>query len=110
VPDFLALSNHLEPLDTMQRITKAALETRVHLLNLKLGEPRTPYVVDDEFRHAMTQPGSYYVGQAYGGFRLEQMCDSGGSRDISKRGTRREVYEFIGAMLAGIEALEAKRG
>jgi len=91
----------------MQRITKAVLESRVQSLNERLGMPTKPYALNEETGRYDHQPGCYYVDASYGAFRLERMCDSGGSRDVSLRGPRREVYNFIGAMFSGMQALEA---
>jgi len=40
------------------------------------------------------------LGGAYGGYRIEA---EGGARDISPRGTKRECYTFICAMLRGVD-------
>ena len=39
---------------------------------------------------------------AYGGYRLEFMTKAGGARDISGRGTKKEVAEYIQGMLEGV--------
>ncbi len=48
--------------------------------------------------------GNYHLDQAYGGYRLVRMCEGGGVRDISPRGTKRETYVFCRAFLDGIDA------
>ena len=93
--------------ETMQRITKAILETRVRGLNERTGNPLEPYKLNESTGRYDAQIGCFYVGGAYGGFRLEQITsEGGGSRDISLRGTRREVFTFIGAMLTGFRICE----
>ena len=88
----------------MDRISEKRLECRVNLLNNMLGYPTEywkPYKVDGV--HACN-PNHYYIGKAYGGYRLEQICNlGGGARDISPRGTKREVWDYIGGMIKGIE-------
>ena len=43
----------------------------------------------------------YSIGYAYGGTRLESM---GGSIDISDRGTKRQTYDYIRAMLQALRS------
>ena len=82
----------------MERITIDRLHQRLDLLNSTLGLPLEPHT----FINGQYQANpSYSIGQAYGGYRLER---NGGSVDVSRRGTKREIWEFIGAMLDGIEA------
>ena len=94
----------------MQRITKAQLEARVAHLNVRTGNPTEPYKADETTGRYVAQVGCFHVGGAYGGFRLEQISNEGGGcRDISPRGTRREVFTYIGAMLSGIQLCESQR-
>jgi hypothetical protein len=45
-------------------------------------------------------PGNgFTVGGAYGGFRVER---KGGSVDVSPRGTKRECYYYLSAMLEAV--------
>ena len=97
-------------LETMQRITKSLLETRVRSLNERTGNPSEPYALNKETGRYEAQIGCFYVGEAYEGYRLEQIVnDRGGCRDVSLRCTRREVYTFIGAMLLGFQICERIR-
>jgi hypothetical protein len=57
----------------MTRITQGHLERQVDILNSMTG-------------------GGYVLGWAYGGVRLEK---DNGSRDISPRGTKRQVSEYV---------------
>jgi len=47
--------------------------------------------------------GTYYIGGAYGGYRLERMAESGGASDISPRLSKRELADWINAYIDGIE-------
>ena len=81
------------------RITMKQLEERITTLNDALGYSREPY---SPFTHR-ANPNTFYVGQAYGGYRLEQIVsESGAARDISPRGTKREVYNYVDGMLKGV--------
>ena len=43
-----------------------------------------------------------YVSQAYGGYRLEQICSNGkGSKDITIRTTKKTLYELINMLHEG---------
>lgn len=87
----------------MNRITNEMLKASLDRLNSTLGLPTEPYTRDDSGFHP--NPGVYHLDIAYGGYRVCQMAAKGtGCRDISPRGNKRETYEYIHAMLAGIEA------
>ena len=92
------------------RITIKMLKARVNQLNNCLGyptEPWKPYLVNNRL---VGNIDYFYIGQAYGGYRLEQICtEGGGARDISPRGTKREVWDYVTAMIAGVKELEKKR-
>ena len=95
----------------MDRITNKMLDARVNSLNNILGYPTErwkPYRVDGRW---VANSNHYYVGKAYGGYRLEQLCtDGGGALDISPRGTKREIWDYTTAMIKGIEELEKRVG
>jgi len=88
---------------TMDRITQERLQGAVSQLNYELGELRDtykPYMVDGRYP---ANEGTFYINYAYGGARLCRIANSsGGEHDISHRGTKREVYDFIRGMLTGI--------
>ena len=95
-----------------QRITAAMLESKIKDINGALGRPNDTYAYNedgtlkrDEHGRLTPNGGVYYIGGAYGGFRIEQMTEGGGARDISPRGTRRETYDFANGILHGIHAL-----
>ena len=87
----------------MNRITKAMLLSRIDALNDALDLPRQPYAAARDANGCLqSNDGTFVLDWAYGGVRLSRMCAGGGERDISGRGTVRECYTFIHAMLAGI--------
>ena len=70
----------------MERITIRHLEYQLRILNGHFGiyEPEWDTV------------GHFTVSFAYGGCQIERIINSGGAvRDISLRGTKREVYEQL---------------
>lgn len=86
-------------------VSKSMLNFRVDDLNDILGAPKTPFKDErDAQGRLIVNDGHYYLDWAYGGVRLVKMCEGGGCRDISPRGSKRETYLFIVAMIAGIEA------
>ena len=84
------------------RITMKMLDEGVNALNTKLGYPTEywqDYKIDGKW---ISNPGHFYIGQAYGGYRLEQLTNKGCSAyDISPRGTKREVWTYVTAMTKG---------
>ena len=74
------------------RVSMGRLKKLVEELNTIKGYAVKPYDID--FNGEFTaNVGTYYIGQAYGGYRLEQICNtSGGARDVGMRGTKKEVY------------------
>lgn len=90
----------------MMTVTKKQLESAIARLNDALGLPQEPYA---EKRDANGSPvanaGVYYLAGAYGGTRVEQMCKGGGSRDVTRLGTKRETYIAVNHILDGIEAV-----
>ena len=89
----------------MERITRKRLDSVVSRINSVLGMPDEPYSNQrDERGGLVANTGNYHLDIAYGGYRLARMCEGGGSRDISPRGTKRETYEYCLAFLDGISA------
>ena len=92
-----------------KRITTQILENAVIELNKMLGQPTTPYAENDQGKAIRNESGglvpnagTFYIGGAYGGYRLERMCKGGGAMDISDRGTKRDVLDTINAIKTGI--------
>ena len=83
--------------------TMKQLEARVNTLNVVLGYPTEHYKPYKVRGRWIANPNHYYIGQAYGGYRLEQITsESGAARDVSPRGTKSEVWFYVHAMLEGI--------
>jgi len=45
---------------------------------------------------------SFSVGGAYGGWMLHRTLPSGGRTDVSPRGTKKEIWWFMEAMIRGV--------
>ena len=94
-----------------KRIHVRDLAAMSRLINKTLGQELDRYVRCTDGSYSLIKSvGHYYVDYSNGGARLEQICEGGGSRDISPRGTKRQTYEFMRAFLKGIEAAAAKGG
>ena len=83
-------------------ITIKILDSAVSRLNYALEMPTEQYIRKPDGK-LEGQAGHFYVGGAYGGYRLERMSKGGGASDISPRGTKKEVWTFVQALLSGIE-------
>ena len=85
-----------------QRITKEALYSRIDLLNDMFGYSKEAWTKNPDGRY-YANPTTYVLDCANGGYRLSQLCNTGGGeRDISPRGTARETYDWINAFIAGV--------
>jgi len=89
------------------KVTKIVdLELRVNYLN-KLTKNRTqmylPYKIKDKY---ISNKGHYYISQYNGSYRLEQIVNTmGGCSDVSYRGSKKEIYNWLNAYIKGIEAV-----
>jgi hypothetical protein len=94
----------------MNRITKAMLTSRLDALNDALDLPREPYAAAERDANGYLQSnaGTFVLDWAYGGVRLSRMTAGGGERDISPRGTTRECYAYVSAMLTGIALVKGR--
>lgn len=85
-----------------QRITKKTLHAQIEMLNDMFGYSKEAWTKGKD-GHYHANPNTYVLDCAYGGYRLSQLCNTGGGeRDISPRGTARETYDFINAFIAGV--------
>lgn len=93
----------------MQRITRSDLEFQVNRINKVTNLPLTPYTRNG--KEGKREPGytanigNYHLDWAYGGVKLVRMVtEGGGIAEISRGGfgTKRELYNWMGAFLAGI--------
>lgn len=87
------------------RVTKEMLERRVALLNAMTGAAQEPYKTERDSRGGLiANAGTYYIGGAYGGYRLERMSNGGGgATDISPRLSKPALADWINAYIDGIE-------
>lgn len=98
----------------MERITQKDLEYLVDRINEVTNSPKEQYT-KTVTKSTKTRSGqvtkftgnidNYYLDYAYGGVKLVQMVNEGGGiREISRGGfgTKRELYNWMGAFLAGI--------
>jgi hypothetical protein len=95
------------------RITKKDLDSRCKELNEKTKNPTTmfKFPIGKEpkgYKGSIMNAGHFYTQTQEGGTRLEQIANpGGGATDISPfRGTKREIFDYIKAMLEGIEHYE----
>lgn len=93
------------------KVTKKNLDTLAGILNTQLDRPKEMHNTDsagnaerDKEGRIIENANHYYVGGAYGGYRLEQICSDGhGSRDVSPRLSKRALADWIHAYLDGVE-------
>ena len=86
----------------MNKITQKLLQSKIDQINEILGYPLRAYELTEDFK-TKANVNTYYIGQAYGGYRIEQMVnDGGGCKDITGRGTKRECYIFAQGMLEAL--------
>jgi len=86
----------------MKRISLSRLGRKIDLLNHITKNPGKPYTWEN--KETTSQPGNYHLSGAYGGWELDQICKSGGSRDVLNTGhiPKRELYHLICAYMEGI--------
>lgn len=86
------------------RVSTKDLERKVKELNIIRGFETKPMKWCKETNKMISIPKVYYIGKAYGGYRLEQIVNlGGGSKDITKRTTKKEIYEMINMIITGYE-------
>ncbi len=97
----------------MERITQKDLEIQVKRINKATNSPNGPYTRNGKKgkREAgfTANVGNYHLDYAYGGVTLVRMVtESGGITEISRNGfgTKRELYNWMGAFLTGINQSE----
>ena len=94
----------------MDRITMRDLEATVRRINTICGTPQQPYelvlATDDKPSRYEPQARCYHLSGAYGGYSLQQMCDTGsGVRSIIEGyRPKRELYELMHAYIRGMES------
>lgn len=56
-----------------------------------------------EYLNKLVDGVKFGIGGAYGGHRLERLCESGGCYGLTPYGTKKELMNYINAFIAGIE-------
>ena len=80
----------------MNRVTAKQLDGAMEWLNQYFELPT------ESWKDGKAQIGNLHLDGAYGGWRIVQhMTDGGGIREISPRGSRREIFDYAHAMLKG---------
>ena len=92
------------------KITTKLLDDKVHILNVLLGRPLTPYKEDRQGNllkgtHGQVIPcaNHFMIDNSYGGVRLDEMAKGGGVNVILNRCTKRELFDQINAMIKGYQ-------
>ena len=89
------------------RITKDDLTAQRSLVNRMMGLPDKPYKDErDEDGRLVPNVGAHTYSKHAGGWRLERMTKGGGSRDISPRLTKKEMYLWMRAYIEGIDTAQ----
>jgi hypothetical protein len=89
------------------RITQKRLESAVENLNATFGQDAAPYVEGEDGRLTAV-PGIFVTDYAYGGAAVDRISTtSGGVSTVIERGTLRETYEAVFAMMRGARLMEA---
>ena len=88
----------------MERITQKQLEHLTKRINEVTGSPTEPYTKKSD-SDISANIGNYHLDYAYGGVSLERMTNKHGAVNTvsgSGHGTKRELYNWMQAFLAGI--------
>jgi len=95
----------------MERITQKQLEYLVERINEDTNSPKASYTKTEEGHKANI--GNYHLSYAYGGVKLERMCNEGGGVNTVSTGgfgTKRELYDWMRAYLDGMSERTAQEG
>lgn len=94
----------------MNRITMKDLNAVVGRINQLQGTPNAPYAFNSNTGRHEPQARCYHLSGAYGGYALEQMCDTGtGVRTIiGGYMPKRDLYERMHAFIRGLEAAKGE--
>ena len=84
------------------KITTKDLDNRINLVNELLDQPMK-YWADTTKGINKQNAGHYYIQTQLGGSRVEQLCEHG-SRDISPRLPKGQLYIWLCAFIDGIQA------
>jgi len=88
----------------MTRTTMEHLKVKLEFLNFITGSPQKPWERVDG--RLVAQVGCYVIsGGGYGGYKLCRITnEGGGQKDITRAGTKTELYELMRAFISGVEA------
>ena len=89
----------------MERIKQKDLEMLVDRINEATDSPMASYRRTNDGTPFPSNIDNYHLDYAYGGVKLSRMVSTGGAiRNISTGGygTKRELYEWMTAFLAGL--------
>jgi hypothetical protein len=90
------------------RITEKDLQQIVRVLNSTCGHALENYSKDAD-GHYKPNPNVYHLDHAYGAVSLDQMMPTGtGVRSVLHRGTKRDLYHRISAMIDGVRAAQGQ--
>lgn len=98
----------------MERVSQRNIDRVLDRLNQTTGNPKDPYTKCDPSKKFPSgyrcNVGNYHYSSQAGGVAIEQMMEGGGVRTIIDRGTKREVYEKLHALIDGIDIGQRDRG
>lgn len=93
--------------------TRMQLDIMLLRINEKLGRPVKPYVRgpkgENSFRPA---PGNIFLDNAYGGYSIREMMESGGERCVVTNGyfPKKQIMHQLEALEAGISLANNSHG
>lgn len=84
--------------------TLADLHKKVDRINHLTGMPKEQYANNNDGTFT-PNVGNYHLDFAYGGVKLCQMCESGGTREISTIGyaKKKELGQWLDAYIHGLQ-------
>lgn len=94
------------------RITIKTLLSVCDNLNRMTGSPMQPWVRNPDGNGMTAQIGNYHIDQAYGGYQLNRMMNTGGGVTAPLGlgfGTARECYDKMRAYMAGLQDANDRR-
>jgi hypothetical protein len=86
------------------KITIKDLNRAIDRLNRRTGNPLDPYTRTGE-NTVKSNAGCFVLDGAYGGYKLSQIVEGGGQRDVLRVGykSKRDTYNLIHAFVDGID-------
>tara|TARA_R100001377_G_scaffold73625_1_gene49685 strand:+ start:350 stop:643 length:294 start_codon:yes stop_codon:yes gene_type:complete len=94
----------------MKRITAKVLEAQIKALNKLTGNPVTPYLKNEDTGQFEPQAHAFMLGQAYGGYELQQMCATGTGCSAPLNTGHIPARELSGLIQAMLTTLHLKLG